>query len=63
MNFNIGVRKKQLENLDQFISSSKDGVESILDYFGWNTEKISEVSSKYSIRNIVYLIWIYFLVS
>lgn len=44
MEINIDVRCKQLENLDQFISSSKDRVESILDYLGWTAEKINEVS-------------------
>lgn len=44
MDFNIEVRRKQLENLDQFISSSKDRVESILDYLGWTSEKVNEVN-------------------
>ncbi|XP_018567977.1 uncharacterized protein LOC108908426 isoform X1 [Anoplophora glabripennis] len=39
MDFNIDVRKKQLQSLDQYITSSKDKVQSILDYLGWNTKK------------------------
>lgn len=40
MEFNIDIRRKQLESLDQFISSSKDRVDSILEHFGWNAEKV-----------------------
>ncbi|KAG5896266.1 hypothetical protein JTB14_033563 [Gonioctena quinquepunctata] len=46
MNFNIEVRKKQLQSLDQYISSSKDKVQSILDYLGWNSKKILGVDDK-----------------
>lgn len=46
MDFNIDVRKKQLQSLDQYITSSKDKVQSILDYLGWNTKKIIEVSGR-----------------
>nr|XP_023012770.1 U11/U12 small nuclear ribonucleoprotein 48 kDa protein-like [Leptinotarsa decemlineata] len=42
MSFNIQVRKKQLQSLDQYISSSKDKVQSILDYLGWNPKKVEE---------------------
>lgn len=43
MEFNIEVRRKQLEFLDQFIDSSKNKVDSILDYLGWTKEKLEEV--------------------
>lgn len=43
MEFNIDIRRKQLESLDQFISSSKDRVDSILEHFGWNAEKVVKV--------------------
>ncbi|KAJ8909658.1 hypothetical protein NQ315_003718 [Exocentrus adspersus] len=42
MDFNIEVRKKQLQSLDQYISSSKDKVHSILDYLGWNSKNVIE---------------------
>lgn len=45
MNFNIEVRKKQLESLNQYINSSKDKVETVLGYLGWNAKKVSEVKS------------------
>ncbi|KAK9881193.1 hypothetical protein WA026_014541 [Henosepilachna vigintioctopunctata] len=42
MDFNIEIRKKQLENLDQFISSSRNKLQSLLEQFGWTEEKIVE---------------------
>lgn len=45
MDINIDVRKKQLQSLDQYITSSKDKVQSILDYLGWNTKKTVDVSN------------------
>ncbi|CAH1176922.1 unnamed protein product [Phaedon cochleariae] len=42
MNINIEVRKKQLHSLDQYITSSKDKVESILGYLGWTAKKVKE---------------------
>ncbi|KAL3277687.1 hypothetical protein HHI36_013032 [Cryptolaemus montrouzieri] len=42
MDFNIEIRKKQLESLDQFLTSSRDKLQSILDCLGWSQEKIEE---------------------
>ncbi|KAJ8962149.1 hypothetical protein NQ318_018106 [Aromia moschata] len=46
MEFNIEVRKKQLQSLDQYITSSKDKVQSILDYLGWNAKKLLDKEVK-----------------
>lgn len=43
MEFNIEVRKKQLESLDQFISSSQDRVQSVLDCLGWKASEVLKV--------------------
>lgn len=43
MDFNIEIRKKQLDNLDQLISSSRKRVHSVLDYLGWDLENIEKV--------------------
>lgn len=40
MDFNIEVRRKQLENLEQFITSSTERVQAVLDYLGWTSDKI-----------------------
>ncbi|CAH1994455.1 unnamed protein product [Acanthoscelides obtectus] len=42
MNFNVEVRKKQLQSLDQCITSFKDKVDSILGYLGWSAKKVLE---------------------
>lgn len=44
MEFNIEVRKKQLESLDQFISSSQDRVQSVLDFLGWKASEVLKVN-------------------
>lgn len=43
MDFNIETRKKQLDNLDQLISSSKSKVESILKFLEWKQEIVEKV--------------------
>ncbi|KAF2892373.1 hypothetical protein ILUMI_13801 [Ignelater luminosus] len=40
MDFNLDVRLKQLESLEQYISSSRDKVQSILDCFKWNAKEV-----------------------
>lgn len=47
MDFNIEVRKKQLESLDQFISSSRDKVQSVLDALGWTASGVLKVKLIY----------------
>ncbi|VEN53250.1 unnamed protein product [Callosobruchus maculatus] len=42
MNFNVEVRKKQLQSLDQCITSFKDKVDSILGYLGWTAKRVLE---------------------
>ncbi|XP_060524793.1 pre-mRNA-splicing factor 38B-like [Cylas formicarius] len=42
MEFNIDVRKKQLQSLSQYIKSSKDNVEAILQSLGWNAKNTVE---------------------
>ncbi|XP_044756392.1 uncharacterized protein DDB_G0283697-like [Coccinella septempunctata] len=42
VDFNIEIRKKQLESLDQFVASSREKVQSILESLGWSVEKIQE---------------------
>jgi hypothetical protein len=43
MDFNIEIRKKQLDNLDQLISSSRDRIKSVLNYLGWTSENVEIV--------------------
>lgn len=43
MNFNIEVRKRQLQSLDQYINSSRNRLLSMLGHLGWSTKKVSEV--------------------
>lgn len=43
MSFNIEVRKKQLHSLNQYITSSKDKVDSILSYLGWTGREVQKV--------------------
>jgi hypothetical protein len=42
MDFNIEIRKKQLDNLDQLISSSRDRIKSVLNYLGWTSENVEK---------------------
>ncbi|XP_063909516.1 U11/U12 small nuclear ribonucleoprotein 48 kDa protein-like [Zophobas morio] len=42
MDFNIEIRKKQLDNLDQLISSSRDRIQSVLSYLGWSSENVKK---------------------
>lgn len=44
MDFNTEVRKKQLQSLKQYISSSEDNVHSILQSLGWTIKKTLEVN-------------------
>lgn len=44
MNFNLDVRLKQLESLEQYISSSRDKVQSILDCLNWDTKEVLKES-------------------
>lgn len=39
----IENRKKQLENLNRFINGSLNKLNSILDFMGWEAEKVIEV--------------------
>lgn len=43
VDFNIEVRKKQLESLDQYLNFSKNKVQSILDKLGWSAKILLEV--------------------
>lgn len=43
MEFNIEIRKVQLENLEQFISTARSKVKTILDCLQWNEQKVFEV--------------------
>lgn len=44
MEFNTEIRKKQLENLAQFISTSRDKVEAILSSLNWSVEEVTKVN-------------------
>lgn len=52
MNFNIEVRKRQLQSLDQYISSSRNRLLSILNHLGWNAKQISEVCTTLKLKLI-----------
>lgn len=43
VDFNIEMRKKQLESLDQFVTCSRDEVQSILKSLDWSVDGIQEV--------------------
>lgn len=43
MEFNSDVRLKQLESLEQYISSSRDKIQSILDCLKWNVNDVCKV--------------------
>lgn len=59
MEFNIEVRKNQLVNLEQFISSSRDQVKAILKSFQWSIDKVKKVyiKSKEKLTFNVFLIF------
>ncbi|XP_044257952.1 U11/U12 small nuclear ribonucleoprotein 48 kDa protein-like [Tribolium madens] len=42
MDFNIEIRKKQLDNLDQLISSSRSRIQSVLSYLDWTQENVEK---------------------
>lgn len=42
MEFNIEIRKKQLKSLKQYIKSSEDNVQSVLQCLGWSSRKTLE---------------------
>lgn len=41
---NLEIRKRQLENLKQFIASSLEKTNSIINFMGWDLSKVVEVS-------------------
>lgn len=43
VDFNIEVRKKQLESLDQYLNFSKSKVQSLLEKLGWSSKTLLEV--------------------
>lgn len=43
MSFNIEVRKKQLQSLDQYISASRNRVLKILSQLSWNPKQVLDV--------------------
>ncbi|XP_072379259.1 U11/U12 small nuclear ribonucleoprotein 48 kDa protein-like [Diabrotica undecimpunctata] len=48
MSFNIEVRKKQLHSLNQYINSTKDKIDSILNYLGWTAKSVLDASDSIS---------------
>lgn len=40
---NFEIRKRQLENLKQFICSSLEKTDSIIKFMGWDASKVIEV--------------------
>ncbi|XP_045467280.1 U11/U12 small nuclear ribonucleoprotein 48 kDa protein-like [Harmonia axyridis] len=42
VDFNIEIRKKQLESLDHFVTCSREKVQSIMKCLGWSVDKIQE---------------------
>lgn len=43
MDFNVEVRKKQLESLENFISTSYSKIQSVLDDLGWTESEVLKV--------------------
>ncbi|XP_028140592.1 uncharacterized protein LOC114334690 [Diabrotica virgifera virgifera] len=48
MSFNIEVRKKQLNSLNQYINSTKDKIDSVLNYLGWTAKSVLDASDSIS---------------
>lgn len=43
MEFNLEIRKKQLDSLKQYIKSSEDNVAAVFHSLGWNLDKTIQV--------------------